>query len=125
MSGNQRDLRQQPRSTGRGRQVFDPKDGRLRMSVVRVSYATLAAIAAHLQPLPQRLAEARQEVLRVKASSYHVGDPAAAADTDELMRQLAWLVDANAQLATTMVKGLAAGSNDYATAEGIAMRFGG
>ena len=95
------------------------------MSLVRVDYAALAAVAGHLQPLPQRLAAAREEIVAVRGLSGSVGDPAAAADTDELLRQLAVLVDLGVQATSGLARALAAASADYATAEDVVVRFDG
>jgi hypothetical protein len=93
------------------------------MALVRVDYAALAAVASHLQPLPQRLAAAHQEIVAARASAGHVGDPAAAANTDELLRQLAWLVDMGVQATAGLTRALTAASTDYATAENVVVRF--
>ena len=95
------------------------------MALVRVDYAALAAVASHLQPLPQRLATAHQEIVAARAAAGHVGDPVAAADTDELLRQLARLVDLGAQATAGLARALSAASTDYATAEDVVVRFEG
>lgn len=93
------------------------------MALVRVDYAALAAVASHLQPLPQRLAAAHQEIVAARASAGHVGDPSAAANTDELLRQLAWLVDMGGQATAGLARALTAASTDYATAENVVVRY--
>ncbi len=95
------------------------------MALIRVDYAALSAVAGRLQPLPQRLAAAQQEILAARASSIHVGDPGAVADTEELLRQLARLVEISSQATAGMVRALGAAAADYATAENVVVRFDG
>ncbi len=95
------------------------------MALVRVDYAALAAVAGHLQVLPQRLATANQEILAARGSAGYVGDPAAAADAGELLRQLAWLVDMAGQATQGLARALSAATSDYAAVEDVVVRFEG
>lgn len=95
------------------------------MSLVRVDYAALAAVAGHLQQMPQRLATAHQEIVAARGLSPSIGDPAAAADSDELLRQLAVLVDLGGQATAGLARALSVATSDYATAEDVVVRFEG
>lgn len=93
------------------------------MSMIRIDYAAMRAVADFLVPLPSRLLQARQEMTNVRTlSAPAVGHHEAAAVHDELLRQLVQFFDLAEVSTTGMAKSLYAATGDYATADQIVMR---
>jgi hypothetical protein len=93
------------------------------MAIVRVDFAALAAVAGQMQLVPHRLATVAQEIRNVRTTAAHIGDPAAASDSDELLRQLSRIVDLAEQATVGMTRALQAASGDYARVEEAVVRF--
>lgn len=93
------------------------------MAIVRVDFASLAAVASQMQPMPHRLTAVAQELRDLRTLTTHIGDAAAGSDSAELLRQLSRLVEMAAQATTGMTSALQAASRDYARVEEAVVRF--
>lgn len=95
------------------------------MAMVRVDTAALAGIAGQLRVLPDQLATARHELTAARGTTHQIGQAAATANSDELIRQLIWFADMAATTTAALTRGLFAAADDYAQAERIVVRFEG
>ena len=93
------------------------------MSMIRIDYTQMRAVADLLVPLPNRLDLARQEMASVRATTtLAVGHVDAAHFYDELVRRLGEFFDLASLSTAGMAKSLYAATGDYATADQIVMR---